>query len=369
MPKDTELEPQTNLPDAPPDDPPIEKITDEEAQEKYDHPEDDSFEDKESAEKLAKEIGFETSPEEEGAAEADAEGTADAEVADAADDSASEEPEKTSDPEPKTEAPAIDASLKEAAGQLGVPDYMIDSLPKENLERFVRESYLKSGKAQQQSEAKPEPKPEPEPTVAEFKAQLDPEMFDEGARAALESEFQRIHTQHQSDMAAMRKQYGDMRTQMDADSQRAQAESAIQERARFDEWVALKEDAALFGKGASSAMDTRSAEYRARSDVWDMKDTLVAGIQARGGIMPPENQLLEWANNSVHARKNGTQAVAEVGKTLKKNASQTLARAGTNRPKKVDELAELDAGFEEMARNDPELIEGLEQDSDEGADF
>ena len=84
--------------------------------------------------------------------------------------------------------------------------------------------------------------------------------------------------------------------------------------------------------------------------------------------MPPENQLLEWASNTVHARTNGTQAVKEVGDTLTKSASQTLARAGTNRPKKISKLDELDEGFVEMAMNDPGRDESLEEDL-ENADF
>ena len=356
MSTDTELERQTKLPDAPPDEPPVENVTEKEAQEQYDDPQDAAFEDPESAAKLAEEVGFKKPPGDEGMDETGDEATdaADTEVTDAADDSASEEPEQKVD--------EADAFVREQATELHLPDYMIKALPREDLARFVRESYLKSGQAQRQPDTVPEAKPEPPVAKEEFKFDFDPAVMDDDVRLSIESNLQRMHKQHQSDMDALRKQYGEMGSQMEAQAQKAQQEAVVRERTRFDEWVASQNDAELFGEGASSAMDTNSSQYRARSDVWDMKDTIVAGIKSRGGTMPPEVQLLRWASNSVHAGTNGKQAVTEVARTLKKNASQTVARAGSNRPKKVSKLDELDRGFEEMFRNDPGRDDSLEND-------
>ena len=362
MPTDTGLEPQTKLPDAPPDEPLVENVTEKEAQEQYDDPQDAAFEDPESAAKLAEEVGFKKPPGDEGMDETVDEATdaADTEVTDAADDSASEEPEQKVD--------EADASLRESATQLGVPGYMIDSLPKPDLERFVRESYLKSGQAQRQPEPTPEAKPEPPVAKEEFKFDFDPAVMDDDVRLSIESNLQRMHGQIQSDMDSIRKENAEMRTHIDAQSQKAQEEAVQRERVRFDEWVASQDDADLFGKGASSAMDMNSPQWRARREVWDMKDRIVRGMGLRGETVPPEAQLLQWASNSVHAGTNGKQAVTEVGKTLKKSASQTVARAGSNKAKKVSKLAELDAGFVEMFLNDPKRDDSLEQDL-ENADF
>lgn len=354
---DTELEPQGKLPGAPTDEPPIEKMTEEQAKEQYDDPKDASFEDRESSDKLAEEVGFKVPPRE-GDVEGDAgaEDETETEVTDAAEDSTSEEPEQKVD--------EVSASLRERAINSGVPDYMIESLKTADLERFVHEAFMKSGQAQRQPEVKPEAKPEPPPEPKDFQFDFDSTVMDDEVRLSIESNLQRMHSQHQSDMEAVRKENSDIRTRMDANAQQAQQEALIQERVRFDEWVASQNDVDLFGKGASSAMDVNSAQYRARSEVWVNKNRIAAGIIALGEPMQTEGQILEWASNSVHARTNGKQAATEVGKTLKKSASQTLARAGTNRPKTLSKLDEFDASFEEMRMNDPGRDESLEEDAE-----
>lgn len=339
MPAELEIE-EPKLPGAPPDDPPTAPMTEKQAVDEYDDADKDAaFEDEVSAEMLAKELGIgETSKDDADATEP---------VTDAAEETASDEP--------VTEEVAVDPHLLEAARGFGLDDQLIGALG-DGLQQWVTNRHLQAAKQQPQQsapDAAPQPTPAPKVEPEAFKFEIDPNMLEEDVRVAIQANMQRMDEQHRAEFASLRKEYGDVRAQMDAQAKQAQNDSLVQERIRFDEWVASQKNGTLFGEGASTSMNYDSAEYRARRDVWDMKDTLVAGINARGGTLPPERTLLEWANNSVHAQSNGKQAVTAVGKTLTKSAGQTLARAGTSQPRKVSKLDELDAGYEEMRLNAP----------------
>lgn len=109
----------------------------------------------------------------------------------------------------------------------------------------------------------------------------------------------------------------------------------------FDSALATLNRKELYGEGPSLQLDPSSPEYKARDEVFDEMEALVAGYQSKGRPLPGIAELVRRAERNVHGAKLEKQTRdtvrKEVEQKVTKRNGQALVPSGTRLRQKEHE--------------------------------
>jgi hypothetical protein len=234
---------------------------------------------------------------------------------------------------PKASAPAVDAELLTIAQSMGIPVEMAKGYGSSvELKRAMAAMAGQRASGQQPAQEQPPQQPavKPEAKAPAFKI---PEFTEEEhgeVAVQMADTMKAMQTYYEQREQANSQQLNGVLKHLDGLSQMAAQE-------RFDMHVAALGDAYHdeLGEGSTNALQTDSAQFGKRNELWTEMAMRRDGFLQRGLPAPSESALFEHARKIVFGDKEAAIARKTVENKVKGRRKQTISKPAGRKPKPV----------------------------------